>query len=259
MRKKVPERTAGLVAANARLREKIAELEKAEEARHELLSVAAHELKTPLTSLRGFAQLVVRQIEDGDALDRERLRQALTAIDQQSVKLARRVSQLLDLSRLEAGRLELEPQVSDVVGLVQAVVSAAGAASERHVYSLRAPPAAPAYVDPIRIEQVLANLLDYAAKHSPSGGPIEVEVSRPRGGVRIAVTSIAPEQRPRKLDRFDQAPGGPGLGTMGLELYISRQIVELHGGRIEVESPRAGGTRFVITLPLKSPSSPRAS
>src|SRR4029453_7162876 len=106
----VRKRMAVLAAENAFLRETIAELRKAEDARHEFLSVAAHELKTPLTSLRGFAQLVVRQIENDDALDRERLREALSTVDQQSVKLARLVSQLLDVSRIETGRLELEPR-----------------------------------------------------------------------------------------------------------------------------------------------------
>ena len=249
----VQQRIAVLAAENAFLRETIAELRKAEDARHEFLSVAAHELKTPLTSLRGFAQLVVRQIENDDALDRGRLREALTTVDQQSVKLARLVSQLLDVSRIETGRLELEPRLADVVGIVEGAVAAARVAAPQRIFSLRAPREAMAYVDPLRLEQVLTNLLDNAAKYSSAGGRIDVAVLRPRGGgVRITVADsgigIPFEHRRRIFDRFYQAHAGQGPGGMGLGLYISRQLVTLHGGRLEVESRLRGGSRFIIEL-----------
>ena len=109
------ERTAELEAANERLRREVAERRRAEEARDEFLSVAAHELKTPLTGLKGFAQLLGRQLEASETPDPGRLVQALKAIDRQSTKLSRLVSQLLDVSRIEAGHLVLDPRATDVV------------------------------------------------------------------------------------------------------------------------------------------------
>src|SRR5262245_46940277 len=118
-------RKSDLSADNERLRAEIAERRRAEALRDEFLSIAAHELKTPLTSLRGFAQLLMRQLDRDEAPDPVRLRQGLSAIDQQSAKLARLVNQLLDVSRIDAGRLELDRKVADVVGVVEDVVATA--------------------------------------------------------------------------------------------------------------------------------------
>lgn len=254
LEKRVDERTAELTAANARLMLEIAERRRAEEVRDEFLSVAAHELKTPLTSLRGFAQLLLRQTEKGETPDAERLRQALSAIDQQSGKLGLLVDQLLDISRLEAGRLVIEPRVTDVVGLVEGIVRAAVATTTRHQVTLSGARAALALVDPLRLEQVVTNLVENAVRYSPGGGAVDVEVSKERGHVRIAVRDyglgIPPKHRARIFDRFYQAHAEHGLGGMGLGLYISRQIVDLHGGLLEAHFPKGGGTQMVATLPV---------
>ena len=109
-------------------------------------------------------------------------------------------------------------------------------------------------VDPLRLEQVLMNLIDNAIRYSPEGGSIEIEVAQPAPDrVRLAVRDhgigIPPEKRAHIFDRFYQAHAGTHLVGLGLGLYISRQIVELHGGRIEAEFPPDGGTRFVVSLP----------
>jgi signal transduction histidine kinase len=251
-----------LAIANARLRAEIAERKRAEALRDEFLSVAAHELKTPLTSLRGFAQLLLRQLDRDETPDPVRTRQALSAIDQQSAKLARLVGQLLDVSRLDAGRLVLERKVADVVGLVEDVVATARVNTFRHEFSVRAPGAALALVDPLRLEQVLRNLVDNAIKYSPNGGPIEIEVSKDRAtGVRVTVADrglgVPRKHRPRIFERFHQAHPEHRLGGMGLGLYISRQIAELHEGTLTAEHPKAGGTRFVLVVPVGAPSAPR--
>jgi signal transduction histidine kinase len=243
---------------NAELRAEIAERRKAEALRDEFLSVAAHELKTPLTSLRGFAQLLMRQLDRDELPDAVRMRQALSAIDQQSAKLARLVNQLLDVSRIEAGRLMLERKVADVVGIVEDVVSSARVNTFRHDFVVRAPGAALALVDPLRLEQVVRNLVDNAIKFSPDGGPIEIEVQKDRDeGVRIVVSDrgigIPKASRARIFDRFQQAHPGRAFGGMGLGLYISRQIVELHGGRLTAEFPSQGGTRMVVVVPIGAP------
>ena len=115
-----------------------------------------------------------------------------------------------------------------------------------------------AVVDPLRLEQVLTNLVDNAIKYSPRGGPIEVELSTPDPdtlhlAVRDHGVGIPPESRPRIFDRFYQVdPVLQHSSGMGLGLYISQQIVALHGGRIEVEAPPDGGTRVIVRLPVDS-------
>jgi len=258
LERRVEARTAELTAANERLRQEIAERRRAEEIRDEFLSVAAHELKTPLTSLRGFAQLLLLQADKGEAPEPERLRQALTAIDEQSGKLARLVGQLLDISRLEAGRLVLERRITDVASLVEDVVAAAVAASRattnRHSFKVSGAHPVVAFVDPFRLEQVLTNLVDNAVKYSPKGGPIEIDVSKRKAEVRIAVKDcgigVPAEHRERIFDRFYQAHAEHRLGGMGLGLYISRQIVDLHGGRLEARYPKGGGTEVMVSVPV---------
>jgi signal transduction histidine kinase/predicted hydrocarbon binding protein len=254
LERRVEERTAALRAANDLLLTEIAERKRAEEVRDEFLSVAAHELKTPMTSLRGFAQVLLRQLERDEVPEPLRLQQALKALDEQSEKLSRLVAQLLDVSRLQAGRLVLERKVTDVVGLVESVVATAQGRTVRHQLALNAPSCALALVDPLRLEQLVTNLVDNAIKYSPEGGPVEVAVAKAAGDVRITVTDhgigIPTEHRELIFDRFHQAHPEHRLGGMGLGLYISREIAELHGGRIEAAFPSAGGTRMAVTLPV---------
>ena len=244
-----------LAIDNARLHE---QAQQALTVRNEFLSVAAHELKTPVTSLRGYAQVLIRHFEQGKPVDPPVLQRALHTVDYQSVKLVRLVSQLLDISRIEAGRLVLERTLVELVGLVRGLVDAARVSTGMHTVVLRAAPELFAFVDALRFEQVVVNLLDNAVKYSPAGTQIDVELAAPdRGTVRLAVRDrgigIPPHQRHRIFDRFYQAHGqdllaGPSAG-MGLGLYISRQIVELHGGHIAAEFPTDGGTRVVVALP----------
>ena len=220
--------------------------------RDEFLSVAAHELKTPVTSLRGFAELTIRRLDTTGTVEPQRLRRALVEIDQQSDKLSRLVAQLLDISRIQGGRLQLEPELVDLAALIKGAVAVVQAGTTRHTITLLAPTPVPALLDPLRIEQVAVNLMVNAVKYSPAGGPIEVEVSAPSpDSVRLAVRDhgigVPPADRERVFDRFVQAHAG--YGGMGLGLYISRHIVELHGGTIELQAPPDGGSYFVVTLP----------
>src|SRR4029450_6797495 len=140
----------------------------------------------------------------------------------------------LDVSRVKAGRLELEPQQTDLVPLIRGVVDSAGQKSEKHPISLKAPAAIEATLDPLRVEQVVVNLVDNAIKYSPHGGKIELEAAERDGSVFIAVRDhgigIPPEHRDRIFEQFYQAHAGGSAAGMGLGLYISRQIAELHGG-----------------------------
>jgi PAS domain S-box-containing protein len=239
----------------AREQEARAEAEAALRLRDEFLSIASHELRTPIASLSGYAQLILRQLSREGHLEPERVAQALDVIKGQADKLARLISQLLDISRLEAGKLALECQPTDLVALVGQVVAGVRARFDGHPVAIAAPPSLEAEVDPLRLEQVLNNLLDNAIKYSPEGGPIEVAVSRSADdALEIAVRDrglgIPPEKRARIFERFYQAHGNGHRSGMGLGLYVSRQVVELHGGEIRAEFPEDGGSRFIVRLPV---------
>ncbi len=239
------------------IREQTARLQ-AEEAvrtRDEFLSVAAHELRTPITSLRGFAQVLLKQILRDETLDTEKLRRATHKIDEQSEKLARLIAQLLDISRLEAGRLELNREPVDLAGLAQELADNAQMNTQHHQIVVHAVPVV-AEVDRLRLEQVIMNLLDNAIRYSPQGGQIDLDVTKNGQHAEIAVTDrglgIAPDYREHLFERFYQAHPGMSVGGLGLGLFISHQIIERHSGQIRAEFPPEGGTRFVVTLPLRA-------
>ncbi|HET7771926.1 MAG TPA: ATP-binding protein [Chloroflexota bacterium] len=232
--------------------------EAAAAAREEFLSIAAHELKTPMTTLRGTVQLGLRRLEQDGQVDPKRLERYLRTVDEQSAKLVRLTEQLLDVSRIQSGQLSLERRELDLVPLAAGVVEATQERTDRHRITLQAPPQAPVAADGLRLEQVLINLLDNAVKYSPDGGAIEVEIAtaEPKGGRRVLELSVRdhglgvpPEHLPHIFDRLYRGHTMNYSPGMGLGLYVARQIVELHGGEIAVESPRGGGARFTVRLP----------
>lgn len=242
---------AGLAVDNARL---YREAQQAIRARDEFVSVAAHELKTPLTSMLGFAQVLLGQLGGTRTPDDEIVRRALRAIVQQSDRLSRLVARLLDISRIDSRRLEIDRVSTDLASLVDGVADGARANTRHHEIVVHGPIHLEALVDPMRLEQVLGNLLDNAVKFSPEGSQIDVELAEADGEtVRLSVTDrgvgIPPERRAHVFDRFYQAHAGSQIAGLGLGLYISKQMVELHGGSITAEFPEEGGTRFVILLP----------
>lgn len=234
-----------------------AEAEAAIRMRDEFLSVAAHELKTPITSLRGFAQLLKADVESGTAADPGRLQKGLDVVDRQAAKLAELVGRLLDLSRIQVGRLQLERWPTDLGALVLEAAAAARVRTRHQRIDVRVLSDARVVVwaDPARLEQVVTNLLDNAAKYGPADGRIEISLSAPAGGtVRIAVIDqgpgVPPEHRERIFERFQRVGEAPYVAGLGLGLYVSREIVELHGGAIEVADAPDGGASFVVVLPL---------
>jgi signal transduction histidine kinase len=251
-RRKAEERLQCALAAERAARDAA---EAALRARDEFLSIASHELRTPITVVGAQAQLLLRRLERNGELDPERVTRALRTVDSQAGKLGGLVSQLLDVTRLDSGKLKIEPRLIDLAQLVDEVVAAARSLTDRHAIRLVAPTSLKCEVDPLRLEQVLTNLLDNAIKYSPDGGLIEVELSESmRYGVELSVrdhgSGITLEKRSRIFERFYQADEGAGRTGMGLGLYLCRQIVELHGGEIAAEFPEDGGSRFVVRLPL---------
>ena len=242
---------AGTAVDNARLYQ---EAQEAVAARQEFLSVAAHELRTPITGIVAATDLALRQIDRPAGPDLERLRQVLRVLERQTGKFADLVAQLLDISRIESGRLVLARERTDLAQLVEDVAARTRLEVDQRTIAVRTPASVPAFVDPVRVEQVLTNLLSNAVKYSPGGGPIDVEVWTPDpDAVSIAVRDrgigIPVEHRARLFDRFYRIRPADRVAGMGLGLFISRQIAEAHGGRIEAELPPDGGTRFVVSLP----------
>ncbi|MGZ3676728.1 MAG: sensor histidine kinase, partial [Ktedonobacterales bacterium] len=241
-----------------RVEERTAELEAALQVRDEFLSVAAHELKTPVTGLRAMAQILARKLQKLEMPVPPWLGDGIRTIDQQAERLTLLIGKLFDVSRLDQGKLAAERTSTDLAELAQKLVAAFSGRTKKHTIVLTADPDLIADVDPIGIEQVLSNLIDNAIKYSPDGGQIDVEVCRlddnlARLSVRDRGIGIAPEKREAIFKRFYQAHAEDHRSGLGLGLYIARQIVELHGGDIKVEFPEGGGTRFIIKLPVHAP------
>jgi two-component system phosphate regulon sensor histidine kinase PhoR len=197
--------------------------------------------------------LLLRDVRRKREIAPERLASALEAIDRQTRKLNQLLARLLGTAQNEAGMLRIEPVSTDLVPLVHAAL-APYHDNAHHTFVFEGPAQLQAVVDPVWFEQVLANLLDNAVKFSPDGGRVTVGLEHDDdGGVRLSVTDegvgIPPEQREAVFERFHQAHGTQHLSGLGLGLYITRQIVALHGGGVWIEEPAHRGTRVVVALP----------
>jgi signal transduction histidine kinase len=232
-----------------------AQAEQALRERDDFMALASHELKTPAATLSATAQLLQRQLERQGALEPDQLRRALDRLHEQSRRLARLVEHLLDVSRINSGQMSIEPRSVDLRALVAEVVANCQMVTSHHHLRLTAPEQVRADIDPVRIEQVITNLLDNAIKYSPEGGDIDVQLSAsPPDQARISVRDhglgIAPDRRDKLFERFYRAHADSQVTGLGLGLFIARHLVDLHGGDIQVEAPMDGGTRFTVCLPL---------
>jgi PAS domain S-box-containing protein len=226
------------------------------QAREDFLSVAAHELKTPLTGLMGYTQLLWQRAQHELVLsDRDRF--ALNVIYDQAERLHQRIESLLDLSRLQAGQFVIEPAPMDLGQLLIRVVEQVQPTLERHSLILDCPDGPlPMLGDEGRLDEALVNLLQNAVKYSPQGGPISVNVLADVDTVRVAITDhgigIPLSQQPLIFDRFYRGRNVRRVqsGGMGIGLYVVKEIVERHAGTVEVQSNEGSGSTFTIVLPL---------
>jgi PAS domain S-box-containing protein len=222
--------------------------------RDQFVSVAAHELKTPVTIMKGYAQALQRK---GADLSPER-RRMLDAIDRGSDRIDRLVNDLLDISRLQDGQLQLAKEPIDLASLVNDVVDRMAAGAPNH--QLRVVSDAPAMVlgDRSRLEKVVATVVDNAIRYSPHGGKVDVEVGRRDRDAVVHVidrgVGIPREHQGRVFQRFYRAHTNTphDYGGMGIGLYISREIISRHGGKMEFESVEGVGSTFSFSLPARS-------
>jgi signal transduction histidine kinase len=236
------------------------EAEQALRLRDEFVTIAAHELKTPLTSLMGRAQLAVQRTRRAQELDRAQIEKLMQSVVTQSEKLSRLVSQLLDVSRLKGGKLIIDRRPTDLVTLLNESVYSVHAGHSGHEIRVTAPDRMMAEVDPIRMEQVIVNLLNNAVKYSPDSSEVQIGLNWPdQNTIELTIQDQGPgipvSQRERIFERFYQGGENGYSGGMGLGLFICREIVELHGGDVVAEFPESGGTRFVVRIPF-SPYQP---
>jgi len=223
-----------------------------EQLKDQFISVAAHELKTPLTIMKGYAQALLRTAED---LPPPR-RRMLEAINRGSDRIDRIVGDLLEISLLQAGPLKLETERINLAELIEQVADRMALLTIKH--NIRLVKAEPIVVqgDRDRIEQVLMNLIDNAIKYSPKGGEIDLAVSvRDREAVVSVADSgvgIPREKQTNVFQRFYSAHTSTpyDYGGMGVGLYISKEIIARHGGRMWFDSEEGKGSTFYFSLPL---------
>ncbi len=215
-----------------------------------IISTVSHELRSPLTSVKGYTSLMLSR---WDRLKDEQKRTMLEQVHHDADRVTRLVTELLDISRLETGRLVLRRQMVDLPALAASVVEKVGLGIPELDCTLAFPPEFPrVYADPDKVEQVLTNLVENAAKYgSPKSMKVtgEVEGSTVAVAVRDSGEGIPAEDLPRVFTKFFRRDHGRPTGT-GLGLWISQGLVETHGGHLTATSTPGDGSTFRFTLPL---------
>lgn len=237
-------------------------LKDAERLKDEFIAIAAHELKTPMAAVKGYANMLLRRsLHDEESRLAEWQRDALAIMDQATDRLVELTNDLLDVTRVQAGRMELRPEPHDLVALARRVAKRYQGVSERHTIRVEVEgdeEYVVACLDVPRTEQVVGNLLSNAIKYSPDGGPVTVtvrpDVARGVAELRVRDTGIGipGPQQAQLFQRFSRAENARerGIAGTGLGLYLCRELVQLQGGRIWFTSIEGHGTTVYVTFPL---------
>jgi signal transduction histidine kinase/ActR/RegA family two-component response regulator len=251
-RKRAEEERAQLLVQEQQAR---TEAERLNCLKDEFLSTISHELRTPLNAILGWAQIL-----QTSKVDEVRMRQVLETIERNARSQAQLVDDLLDISRIIAGKIRLNVQTVVPISVIEAAmetVQPAAAAKHIRLQSVLDPAAGPILGDSERLQQIIWNLLSNAIKFTPKQGRVQVCLQRINSHIEIIVSDtgqgISPDFLPYIFDRFRQADGSitRSVGGLGLGLAIVRQLVELHGGTVHAESPGKGqGATFMVKLPV---------
>jgi signal transduction histidine kinase len=249
--------------ATGELKERYEQLKELDRMKSQFLSIASHELKTPITAMSGFLQVALRRIRrlsegESAAAVAEGLRsttEQLEVVYRQTGKLARLVDELLDVSRIQTGRIEFRYGDVDLGELANEVAARMQLTTTAHQISVRRDSQSVVTADRDHLEQVLNNLVANAIKYSPGGGAITIDVRPDDGGVRLSVTDQGIGIPERELEAifglFYRSPerAARDAAGMGLGLYISKEIVARHGGRIWAESWAEKGSTLNVVIP----------
>ncbi len=232
----------------------ITKFKEAEEAKSTFISVISHELRTPVSLMKGYASTLRR--EDAE-WDRDTVLNGLQVIEEEADKLARLIDNLLDVTRLQAGTIKMKFSPIQIDRLAERVAERFQTQTDQHTIRTSFPAdLPPVYADEGRIEQVLANLLSNAIKYSPEGGQVLIAGKVVKNRLQVSVSDegigMPVDQQERVFERFYRVDNALSRETQGagLGLYIVRSIVEAHGGTIWLESEPGRGTTFTFTLPL---------
>jgi PAS domain S-box-containing protein len=233
----------------------LAEARAATRAKDDFLAVLSHELRTPLQAMLGWTQMLKARAHDAGAVQK-----GLATIERNGKAQAQLIEDLLDVSRIVAGKLRLERRPVDLAKIAEAALETGMMAADAKAIRIDAaiePAAGPVFGDPDRLQQIVVNLLANAVKFTPIGGHIGVRLERERATARIVIEDsgrgISPGLLPHVFDRFRQAESGTTRrqGGLGLGLTIVRHLVEMHEGTVKAESPGEGcGATFTVTLPV---------
>ena len=234
----------------------LAPLDEIERQRTEFLSLVSHELREPLTSIKGSAATL---LEEGDALDPAERREFFRIIVERVTHMRGLISDLLDAGRIEAGTLTVLPEPTEVAELVEPARSTFVSGGGRHAILVDLPAGLPRVMaDRRRIVQVLGNLISNAARHAPESSPIRVGAAREQAHVAVSVSDEGPGLTPEQLQQLFRKHAGGEEGASaghGLGLAICKGLVEAHGGRIRADSAGPGrGTTFTFTIPAAAES-----
>jgi PAS domain S-box-containing protein len=247
-------------AANEAAAAHLASLERLNRLKSEFVSLVSHEFRTALVGISGFSEM----IRDED-VSLEEAKGYAGDINKDAERLNRMINDMLDLDRIEAGRLALHLQPVELTSLLEDAADRARASSARHFLVTKLDGHPFVHADPDRIAQVVANLLSNAIKYSPEGGEIAVTSAVRSGMVEVSVrdhgVGIEPDFMQRLFSRYEryEKTSSKIIGT-GLGLAITRQIVEMHGGKIWVDSEPGHGSEFHFTLPLAAvPKKPQTA
>ena len=265
LQERVAQRSASLETMNAALAAEVAERRRAEQKlrdvdarKNEFLATLAHELRNPLAPIRHATEILAR-VGDGEE-DRARDAEARKVIERQVTHLVRLVDDLLDISRIKHGKIGLRSERVSLASVVESALEAARPLflSRRHALDV-ALPEAPVFLDgdPVRLAQILTNLLSNAVRYTESGGSVRIEASCEDGAVSVRVVDsgigIPAAALPHIFTMFSQAAEVPAVdqGGLGIGLALARQLAELHGGSLTAASDGPGkGSTFTLRLPL---------
>jgi PAS domain S-box-containing protein len=234
----------------------ISERSRLEHLQRDFLAMVTHDLRSPLTAIKGQSQLLKRRSRDN-----AQVQNALESVLDQVGRMQTLIDDLADVVRLESGEFHLRMEPFDLVDLVHEEISVLQKQTDRHTFYVEAPGGSVAGCwDRQRLGQVLQNLLTNAVKYSPDGGAIVVQLKADEDRVRIAVSDrgvgIPPEHLPQLFQRFYRAEA-TGAGGLGLGLYITKMLVEAHGGTVTASSSPGEGSTFTVSLP-RTPDSATA-
>lgn len=258
----VREANERLVIATIQAQTMTEDAQRANHLKDEFLATVSHELRTPLNAILGWARML-----GSKQLQPERAVQAITIIERNAGALAHIIADLLDMSRIVVGSLTVVPERVDLVLVTQTALDAVRPTAEVHKVQLRFSPdpsaLATVHGDATRLQQVIWNLLANAIKFTPEGGTVDVFIERSGDLVEVRVADtgqgISQDFLPHVFERFRQADGSTTRrhSGLGLGLAIARQLVELHGGTLQAESPGPGcGATFTIRLPIAGRGAP---